>query len=166
MYKNIVPKIDKKAVIMPQAIVVGDVTIEADANIWFNATVRGDMAAITIGEGSNIQDNAVVHTDTLLPTHIGKFVTVGHSAIIHAAKIGDHALIGMGAVILNNVTVGEYAMVAAGTVVPPGKTIPPRTLALGNPMRIYRDLTPEELEANRKNTLTYIELSKEYKYDK
>lgn len=162
MYKNIYPKIDKQAIIMPQAVVVGDVTIDAKANIWFNATIRGDMARITIGKGTNIQDNAVVHTDTSLPTTIGNYVTVGHSAIIHAATVGDHALIGMGSIILNQATVGEYAMVAAGTLVPPGKNVPPRTLVMGNPMRVVRELTEDELKANDKNALTYISLAESY----
>ncbi len=165
MYKNIKPKISEKAFIMPQAIVVGDATIGSLASIWFNATVRGDMAPITIGEGTNIQDNAVVHTDTALPTNIGKYVTVGHSAIIHAATVGDYALIGMGSIILNKATVGEYAMVAAGTVIPPGKTVPPRTLVMGNPMRIVRELTEEEIASNKKNALTYITLAEGYKND-
>jgi len=166
MYKNIKPNISDMAFIMPQAIVVGDVTVGAKSGIWFNATVRGDMAPITIGVGTNIQDNAVIHTDTSLPTSIGNYVTVGHSAIIHAATIGNHALIGMGSVILNKAIIGEYSMVAAGTVVPPGKIVPPKMLALGNPMRIVRELTEAEIEANKKNTLTYISLAESYNHDK
>ncbi len=162
MYKNIKPNIDPQAILLPSAVVVGDVTLEAKANIWFNATVRGDMASIFIGEGTNIQDNAVVHTDTNLPTHIGKYVTVGHSAIIHAATVGDYALIGMGSIILNKAVIGEKAMVAAGTLVPPGKIVPPRTLVMGNPMRIVRELSDEEVEANRHNSLHYIDLSGQY----
>lgn len=162
MYKNIEPKISEAAYIMPQAVVVGDVTIGPQASVWFNATVRGDMASVSIGIGTNIQDNAVVHTDTALPTVIGDYVTVGHSAIIHAATVGNHALIGMGSIILNQATVGEFAMVAAGTVVPPGKTVPPRTLVLGNPMRIIRELTDAEIEANKRNAMTYIRLAESY----
>ena len=120
------------------------------------------MAKITIGEGTNIQDNAVVHTDTMLPTAIGKYVTVGHSAIIHACTVKDHALIGMGSVILNKAVIGEYAMVAAGTLVPPGKVVPPKTLVMGSPMRIVRELSEEEIKANHKNALTYISLAQSY----
>ena len=145
------------------AKVIGDVTIGKDANLWFNATVRGDMAPITIGEGTNIQDNAVVHTDHLQPTNIGKMITVGHSAIIHACTIKDYALIGMGSIILNNAVIGEYSLVAAGTVVPPGKVVPPRTLVMGNPMKIIRELSDEEVEKNVNNALHYIKLSKDYK---
>jgi len=165
MYKDILPKISEQAYIQPGAVVVGDVTIAAKANVWFNATIRGDMAAITIGEGTNIQDNAVVHTDTSLPTTIGNFVTVGHSAIIHAATVGDYALIGMGSIILNKAVIGEKAMVAAGTLVPPGKIVPARTLVMGNPMHIVRELTDAEIEANLKNTMTYIGLAGSYTND-
>ncbi len=161
-YLNYEPKIDKDAVNIGGDI-IGDVTIEKDVNIWFNATVRGDMAPVTIKEGTNIQDNAVVHTNTDLPTFIGKLVTIGHSAIIHACTVHDYALIGMGSIILDSAEVGEYALVAAGTVVPPGKKVPPRTLVMGNPMRIVRELTDIEIEANIQNSRYYIKLSKEYR---
>lgn len=165
IFNDIKPNISQKAFILESATVVGDVKIDAFASVWFNATVRGDMASIEIGEGTNIQDNAVVHTDTLKPTKIGKYVTVGHSAIIHAATVGDYALIGMGSIILNGATIGDFAMVAAGTLVPPGKTVPARTLVLGNPMRIIRVLTDEEIEANISNAKTYISLAKGYSND-
>lgn len=161
-YKDINPTISEYAYILDSSVVVGDCTIHKFASIWFHATVRGDMASIEIGEGTNIQDNAVVHTDTNLPTKIGKFVTVGHSAIIHAATVGDYALIGMGSVILNGAVIGDSAMVAAGTVVPPGKVVPPGMLALGNPMKIIRPLTEEEFQANIRNAKTYIQLAEGY----
>ena len=161
-YKNITPRISEKAYILDNATVVGDCKIHDLASVWFHATVRGDMASIEIGTGTNIQDNAVIHTDTDLPTKIGKYVTVGHSAIIHAATVGDYALIGMGSIILNGAVIGDYAMVAAGTVVPPGKVVPPKMLALGNPMRIVRELTDAELNANLKNAKRYIQLAEDY----
>lgn len=142
--------------------IVGDCIIEADCNIWFNASVRGDMAPIHIKTGTNIQDNAVIHTNTNLPTTIGKFVTVGHSAIVHACTVGDYALIGMGSIILDGAEIGDYAMVAAGCVVPPGKKVPPRMLALGNPMKIIRELTEIEIKANLDNAKHYIDLAKNY----
>lgn len=145
------------------AEIVGDVVIGKDVNLWFNVTVRGDMAKIVIGEGTNIQDNAVVHVNTDAPTVIGKMVTVGHSAIIHAATIGDYSLIGMGSIILDKAVIGEYAMVAAGTLVPPGKVVPPKTLVMGNPMRIVRELTNKEIEANIENSRNYMKLAREYK---
>lgn len=162
-YKDVIPHINEDAYILKSAQVLGDVTIEKHANIWFNATVRGDMASIFIGEGTNIQDNAVVHTDASLPTNIGKYVTVGHSAIIHAATVGDYCLIGMGSIILNGAEIGEKAMIGAGALVPPGKKVPPRSLVIGNPMRIIRELTDKEIEANINNSRTYIKLAKAYK---
>ncbi len=164
-YKGKVPALDKTAIVFPGAKIIGDVNIAKDVNVWFNATIRGDMAKIEILEGTNIQDNAVVHTDTDLPTHIGKFVTVGHSAIIHAATVKDYALIGMGSIILNGAKVGEYAMVGAGCLVPPGKVVPPRTLVVGNPMKIVRELTEDEINANINNAKVYIELSRNYKHE-
>lgn len=161
-YKDTLPNISTSAKIMEQATVIGDVDIADLANVWFHATVRGDMAPIKIGEGTNIQDNAVIHTDTSLPTFIGKYVTVGHSAIVHAATVEDDALIGMGSIILNGAVIGEGAMVAAGTLVPPGKKVPPKMLAMGSPMRLIRPLTEKEIEANRQNALKYIQLAKEY----
>ncbi|MFA7075309.1 MAG: gamma carbonic anhydrase family protein [Candidatus Izemoplasmatales bacterium] len=160
-YKNYKPQLDE-SVINLGANIVGNVTIEKDVNLWFNATVRGDMAGITIKEGTNIQDNVVVHTNLNQPTVIGKMVTVGHNAIIHAATVEDFALIGMGSIILDKAVIKEYAMVAAGTLVPPGKVVPPRTLVMGNPMRIIRELTESEISANINNSINYINLAKEY----
>lgn len=142
--------------------IIGNSHLAKDCNVWFHATIRGDMAPIYIGEGTNIQDNAVVHTDSNLPTSIGKYVTVGHSAIIHACTIGDYALIGMGAVILNQAEIGEYAMVGAGCLVPPGKKVPPKTLVVGNPMRIVRTLSEKEIQANIDNARHYIVLASQY----
>jgi len=160
-YLDAEPKLDSSVINLGGQI-IGDVTIEKDCNVWFHATIRGDMAPVYIKEGTNIQDNAVVHTNTLAPTNIGKFVTVGHSAIIHACTVGDYALIGMGSVLLDHSVVGDYAMVAAGTVVPPGKVVPPRTLVMGNPMRIVRELSEKEIQANFENSINYIALSKKY----
>lgn len=162
-HKSFEPIIDHVTINLG-ADIIGEVIIEKDVNMWFNATIRGDMAKVTIKEGTNIQDNVVVHTNTDAPTNIGKMVTVGHSAIIHAATIGDYCLIGMGSIILDKAVVGDYALVAAGTLVPPGKVVPPRTLVMGNPMRIVRELTEEEIEANIENSRKYIKLAREY-YD-
>ncbi|MBN2503895.1 MAG: gamma carbonic anhydrase family protein [Bacilli bacterium] len=156
------PKIHQSAKIFPGAQVIGDVTIEANVNIWFNAVIRGDMASIHIGENTNIQDSAIVHTDTLSPTYIGKNITVGHGAIIHACTVEDDALIGMGSIVLDNAIVKRGAMVAAGCLVPPGKVVPDYALVVGNPMRIVRQLTEAEIEANRENVRKYLHLMAEY----
>lgn len=161
-YLDRIPKIHPNAKIFETAIVIGDVTIEENCNIWFHATLRGDMAPIKIGSHTNIQDNAVIHTNIDLPTTIGKYVTVGHGAIVHAATIGDYALIGMGAILLDGAVVGDYAMVGAGCLVPPGKVVPPRTLVVGNPMKIVRELTNLEIDSNLRNTEYYLKLMNEY----
>jgi carbonic anhydrase/acetyltransferase-like protein (isoleucine patch superfamily) len=155
------PMIASTAKIFPQAIVTGDVTIGEFVNVWYSATLRGDMAKIMVGENTNIQDNAVVHTNTNLPTLIGKNVTIGHGAIIHACTIEDDVLIGMGAIILDGAIVRQQAMVGAGCVVPPGKEVPRRTLVVGNPMRIVRELSDQELAINRDNVRYYLELSQQ-----
>ena len=156
------PVIDKSVINLGGKI-IGDCTIEEDCNIWFHATIRGDMDKITIKAGTNIQDNAVVHTNIDAPTYIGKYVTIGHSAIIHACKINDYALIGMGSVIMDKAEIGEYVLVAAGTVIPPGKKIPAKSLVMGNPMKIVRELSEAEIEANIQNARNYIKLANDYK---
>lgn len=158
-----VPKVDPSAKIFENAVLSGDITVSKNVNIWFNASLRGDMAPIFIGENTNIQDNAVVHTNTGLPTSIGKNVTVGHGAIIHASTVEDNCLIGMGSIILDGAIIKEGALVGAGAVIPPNKVIPSNTLVVGNPMRIIRELTASELEANKQNKNYYLKLMQEYK---
>lgn len=162
-YKHMTPHIDPTAKVFASASLAGDITVGKQSSIWFNASLRGDMAPITIGERTNIQDNAVVHTNIGMPTVIGNNVTVGHGAIIHACTVEDDALIGMGSILLDGCVVKRGALVAAGTVVPPGKHVPAGTLVLGNPMRVIRDLTEEEHTANRLNAQHYIDLMNDYK---
>jgi gamma-carbonic anhydrase len=161
-YLKHMPEIDPSATIFPGAVVAGEVKIGARVNVWYNATIRGDMANIEIGDDTNIQDNAVIHVNTNTPTLIGKFVTIGHGAIVHGATVGDHALIGMGSILLDHSVVEAYAMVAAGCLVPPGKVVPEGMLAVGNPMKIVRPLTEEEKEHNKKNVLAYVQLADSY----
>ena len=143
--------------IAPNATVVGDVVLGKDVSIWYGAVIRGDNGQITLGEGTNIQDNAVVHD----PTKIGKYCTIGHGAIVHGCTIGDGCLIGMGAIILGGAELGDGCLVGAGSVVT-GKTIAPAgSMLLGNPAKFVRNLTPEELVANLKNAAHYVELGKQ-----
>lgn len=162
-YLNKKPVIAESAYVFPGAIVTGDVILKENVSVWYNAVVRGDMANIIIGESTNIQDLAVIHTNTNRPTLIGKNVTIGHGAIIHACTIGNDCLIGMGSIILDNAVIGDGAMIGAGTVVPPNKIIPAGMLAYGNPMAIARTLTKEELLANKNNALLYVEMMNQYK---
>ena len=142
--------------IAPNATVVGDVVLSKDVNIWYGAVLRGDHGTITLGEGTNVQDNAVIHDGTT----VGKFCTIGHGAIVHGCTIGDGCLIGMGAIVLGGAQLGDGCLVGAGAVVT-GKTVAPAGhLLLGNPAKIVRNLTPEELVASVKNAMEYVALGK------
>ena len=133
------PRVDATAYIAPGAILVGDVTVLAGASVWFNAVIRADFNSVIIGEGSNVQDNAVLHCgDTA--TVLGKNVTIGHGAVVEGCRIGDGAVIGMNAVVLRGAEIGEGAMIAAGAVVSEGAVIPPFHLAAGVPAQIVKEL--------------------------
>ncbi len=145
-YDGVWPRIAADAFIAPGAAIVGDVEIGTGASIWFNVSMRGDVAPIRIGAGSNVQDNAVLHCDDDLPCTIGRNVTIGHGAIIHGATIEDGATIGMGAIVLSGARVGAAAVVAAGAVVPEGVAVPAGTLVMGVPARERGSLGPALLE--------------------
>ena len=137
----------------PNATVVGDVVLGENVSIWYGAVLRGDSGCITIGEGSNVQDNCVIHEKTTL----GRFCTVGHGAILHGCTVGDGSLIGMGAIVLDGAVLEEGCLVGAGALVT-GKThAPAGSVLLGNPAKIVKQLTPEQIEKNRQNALHYIE---------
>jgi carbonic anhydrase/acetyltransferase-like protein (isoleucine patch superfamily) len=138
------PTIGKDAYIARGAVVVGDVTLGDGASVWYNAVLRGDINRIVVGAGSNIQDNSVVHLADDFPCILGSYVTVGHSAIVHACTIGDECLIGMGAVILDGAEIGAQCLVGAKALVTQHTKIPAGSLVLGAPAKIVRALTPEE----------------------
>lgn len=161
-YRDKHPNVQKAAYIAPSADIIGEVELGAGSSVWFNATIRGDIAPITIGEGTNIQDNAVIHVNINMPAMIGEQVTVGHGAIIHACTIGDFCLIGMGAVVLDKAVIGDHCLVAAGSLVPPNKVFPPKSLVMGSPARVKRELTAEELTDMEANAKHYIELASVY----
>ena len=143
--------------IAPGAVVLGDVHLEENVNIWYNATVRGDREPIRIGKGSNIQDNCVVHVDEGFPVTIGEYVTVGHGAILHGCTVGDNSLIGMGAILMNGCRIGKNCIVAAGTLVTQGTEIPDGSLVMGNPGKLKRAVTEVEIENSIKNAQLYVE---------
>lgn len=147
--------------IAPGAVVLGDVTMGEDVGIWYHATVRGDRAPIVIGRGSNVQDNVVVHVGTGYPVTIGENVTIGHSAIIHGCEIGDNSLIGMGAIVMNGARIGKNCIVGAGALVTQHMTVADNSLVLGNPAKVKREVTQEELAANLKNAQGYVEEARE-----
>ena len=145
-YRGKRPAIAADAWIAPTACLIGDVTVESGASVWFNATLRGDMAAIRIGPRTSVQDNVVVHTEQDGPTIVGADCTVGHGAIVHACRIGHGSLIGMGAIVLTRAVIGDESLVAAGAVVPERREFPPRSLLLGAPARVVRTLLDEDVE--------------------
>jgi carbonic anhydrase/acetyltransferase-like protein (isoleucine patch superfamily) len=157
------PVLGNGAWVAPGAHVMGDVVLGADASVWYNSVVRGDVHRIRIGARTNIQDLSLVHIDTgTAPTHIGDDVTVGHKAIIHGCTIEDRCLIGMGAIILSGAHIAEECLVGAGSLVPPGKSYPRRSLLMGSPARVVREVTDEEVEAFLESARHYAELAKRH----
>lgn len=162
-YKGVVPKIDSSAFIDESAQIIGDVEIGADSSIWMNCVVRGDVNIIRIGRRTNLQDGTIVHVmrDTH-PTRLADEVTVGHGVILHGCTIEDRCLIGMGAVLLNGVTVGHDSIVAAGALVTEGTRIPPRSLVMGSPAKVRRELTDREVETISDYAERYVKYRLDY----
>lgn len=138
------------------AKIVGDVKIGKNSSVWYNAVIRGDMGGITIGESSNIQDNCVVHS----PAEIGDFVTVGHSAVVHACNVEENSIIGINSTILDGAIIRKNSIVGAGALVTSGKEYPEASLILGVPARPVRELGPDEIIKIKENALKYVELSR------
>lgn len=156
------PAVAPGAWIAGNATVVGRVTIAENASVFYGAVLRADVNFISLGEGSNIQDNVAVHCDNDAPTIIGRGVSVGHAAVVHGCTIGDDCLIGMNATVLSRAVIGDESLVAAGTVVLEGTVIPPRSLVAGVPGKVRRQLTDDEVEAIRENAVHYRELSAQH----
>ena len=157
------PTIHPTAFIAPTAVVLGDVTLDAHSSVWYQAVLRGDLAPITIGAETNIQDGTIVHVDTGVPCRVGRRVGVGHRVILHGCEVEDGCLIGMGSVLLNRVRIGTGSVVAAGAVVPEGMIVPPGSLVMGVPGRIVR---PVDAELSRRIADTwahYVEMAREHR---
>lgn len=144
------------------AVVVGDVHLAEDVSIWFNAVIRGDTETMSIGARTNIQDLSMVHADPGYPVVIGEDCTVGHRVIIHGAKVGRMSLIGMGAILLNGVEVGEESIVGAGALLTQGKVFPPRSLILGSPAKVVRQVTDDDLMMIEAGAKHYVEKARQY----
>jgi carbonic anhydrase/acetyltransferase-like protein (isoleucine patch superfamily) len=157
------PRIHSTAWVAPGATVVGDVALEEESSVWYGAVLRGDINRIIIGPRSNVQDNAVVHLDTAYPTILGELVTVGHSAIVHACRIDDEVLIGMGAIILDGAEVGARSIVGANALVTLGMKIPPGSLVLGSPATIVRSLSSEEQKGISRWAWNYVKTSQQFR---
>jgi carbonic anhydrase/acetyltransferase-like protein (isoleucine patch superfamily) len=152
------PQIDPAAYVSPHAVVMGDVRLAAHSSVWPMAVLRGDINFIEIGEGSNIQDGTIIHLAENLPVRVGKLVTVGHGAILHACTIEDNCLIGMGATILDGAVIGPGSIVGARALVTKGMHIPPGSLVMGMPAKVVRALSPEEIADIRTWADHYIAL--------
>ena len=162
-FENKQPQLGRNVYIPESAVVIGEVILGDEVNIWFGAVVRGDMHYIKIDNRSNIQDNAVVHVTTAVsPTNIGSGVTVGHGAIIHGCTIEDDCMIGMGAIVMDDAVIGSGSLVGAGALVPPNMKVPPKSLVVGMPGKIVREVKNEEYEMIIDRPQEYIELAALY----
>ncbi|MGH3309380.1 MAG: gamma carbonic anhydrase family protein [Streptomyces sp.] len=157
------PTIDEDAFAAPTAVVVGDVTMGAASSVWYGAVLRADCDTITLGPGSNIQDNCTVHADPGFPTHVGEGVSVGHNAVLHGCTVEDHVLIGMSSTVLNGSRIGAGSLIAAHALVPQGMQVPPGSLVAGVPARVKRELTPEEQEGIKANAAMYQHLARTHR---
>ena len=149
------PDIHPSAFVAPGAVVRGEVHLAENSSVFYNAVLRGNRAPISIGEGTNIQDNCVVHVEYDLPVTVGKNVTVGHGAILHGCTVGDETLIGMGAIVLNGAQIGKGCLIGAGALVTQNAVIPDGCMAVGSPARVKRPLTPEEMDGLRRSAADY-----------
>lgn len=154
--------IDKSVFVAEGARVIGNVEIGKDSSVWFNAVIRADSDTVKIGESSNVQDNAVIHTSDGFGVSIGDNVTIGHGAIIHGCTVKNNVMIGMGAIVLNGAVIEENSIIGAGALVPQGKVIPAGSLAFGNPVKIVRQLTDDEIKSILDNAISYVNEAKEY----
>ena len=153
---GVAPTIHPSAWVAPTAVVIGNVTIEEGASIWFNAVLRGDNEPMRIGARCNVQDGCVLHSDPGFPLTLEADVTLGHAAIVHGCRIGAGSLIGMGATVLNGVEIGEGALVGANALIPEGKTIPAGAMALGAPAKVVKDLSDSQQQRLKATAAHYV----------
>ncbi len=162
-FRGKTPVIDDSAFTAPTASIIGDVTLGASASVFYGVSVRADTAPIRIGEGTNLQDNVVVHADPGFPATIGARVSVGHSAVIHGCTIEGDCLIGMSATVMNGAVIGSGSLVAAGAVVLEGTIVPPLSLVAGVPAKVRRELSNDEVDAVKANAEQYRALAQEHR---
>ena len=157
------PALHDSVFVAESAEVIGNVSVDRDSSIWFNATIRADMNEIDIGKGTSIQDNVVIHNDTTKMVEIGDYVSIGHGAVLHSCKIGNNVLIGMNATILEGAEIGDNSIVGANALIAPGKRFGPANVITGIPGRIRREANDKDIKMIEDNAASYIELMKEYK---
>lgn len=157
------PVIGNNAWVVPNATIIGDVRLAENASIWWNAVLRGDNDPIRIGENSNIQDGSVLHTDEGVSLNVGRNVTVGHLVMLHGCSIGDGSLIGIKSVILNHAVIGENCLIGANSLIPEGRVIPSRSLVMGSPGKVVRELTDEEVARLLYSAQHYVANARRYR---
>jgi carbonic anhydrase/acetyltransferase-like protein (isoleucine patch superfamily) len=157
------PDIDPSAMVLDEATLIGRVHLARQVSVWPGAVLRGDNEPIIVGEGSNLQDGCVVHTDPGYPVTIGRQVTVGHLAMLHGCQIGDGVLVGMSATLLNGAEIGDHCIIGAGALITSGKKFPPRSLIVGAPAKVVRELTDEEVQSALDNSFVYVKKIDKYR---
>lgn len=164
VYPDMVGRLVRRgdAMVADNATVVGDVRLGKDVGVWFGVTIRGDDAWIEIGDDTNVQDNSCVHVDVDAPLVIGRGVTIGHMVTLHGVEVGDYSLIGMGSIVLGGARIGAYSLIGAGALVKENAVIPPRSVVLGMPGKVVRQVTDEEIEAMRWRARHYVERARSY----
>lgn len=170
-YRGKTPTVDESAFIAPGAVLVGDVTVGEGSSIWYNVTIRADVNPVVIGKHSNIQDASIVHEDSGrgtglrdgLPTVVGDYVTVGHGVILHACRLEDYCLVGMGATVMDGVVVGKGSVIGAGALVTKGTVIPPYSVVMGFPAKVVKTLSPDTLAERLDQAEHYMRLAAEHK---
>ena len=156
-YRDSSPQLATNVFVAPGAFLIGDVTVGEESTIWFNAVLRGDEGPITIGKRCSIQDNATIHLYEGAPVIVEDEVTVGHNAILHGCKIGRRSIVGMGATVLDHADIGEECIIGANTLIPSGKKFPPRSLIIGSPGKVVRELTASDLEMIQESIDSYVD---------
>jgi carbonic anhydrase/acetyltransferase-like protein (isoleucine patch superfamily) len=157
------PRVHASCFVADSAQLIGSVDLEEDASIWFQVVIRGDNDLITIGAGSNVQDSSVIHTDSGIAVRVGRGVTIGHRVMLHGCEVGDSSLIGIGAIVLNRAKIGRHCLVGAGALVTEGKEIPERSLVLGSPGKVVRQLTDREVAMLEGSAAHYVQNGRRYK---
>lgn len=158
-----VPQLAASVWIAPNATLIGDVRLAENVSIWWNAVLRGDNDPITIGANTNIQDGSVLHTDAGIPLTLGRDITVGHLVMLHGCTIGDGTLVGIKSVVLNGAVIGKHCLIGANTLIPEGKIIPDRSVVMGSPGKVVRELTDEQLARFARNAPHYVQNAQRYR---
>ncbi len=161
-FRNIMPEVHAAAFVAASADLIGSVQLSEGSSVWYNATLRADLAPITIGRNSNVQDNCCLHIERGLGCHLGDCVTIGHSVTLHACRVEDNCLIGMGTTVLDGAVIGHGSIVGANALVTKNTLIPPHSLVLGSPAKVVKTLAPEVEEQNRAHAMDYVALAREY----